>query len=163
MLWLTFPDTLKRKTGLEITEVKTAMQDRELWRESFVWLFRRRSKDDDDDERKEFKALDLNLFFNTNSHHLESKLKLKIFDFFALNTWILMSILEYSNRNTWKLKNLLENVLEYTGILSCILSEHPGWPSSLITENVIFHKKKLKLIPRHLISSDIECNIRVLS
>ena len=33
---LTFPDTLKRETGLEIAEMKTAMQDRELWRKSFV-------------------------------------------------------------------------------------------------------------------------------
>lgn len=33
---LTFLDTLKRETGLEIEEIKTAMLDRELWREGFV-------------------------------------------------------------------------------------------------------------------------------
>jgi len=32
---LTFLNTLKRETGLEIEELKTAMQDRELWRERF--------------------------------------------------------------------------------------------------------------------------------
>ena len=30
---LTFLDTLKRETGLEVEEIKTAMLDRDLWRE----------------------------------------------------------------------------------------------------------------------------------
>jgi len=32
----TYPDMLRRETGLELRELGTAMSDRELWREGYV-------------------------------------------------------------------------------------------------------------------------------